>query len=51
MKKGYCIVSGIIDERKNEVINTFVKYGCFIKMSKPARAGFAGLFQKEVINP
>jgi ribosomal protein L11 methyltransferase len=50
-EKGYCIVSGIIDERKFEVINTFVKYGCFIKDEQTSQGWFAGLFQKEVINP
>lgn len=43
---GYCIVSGIIDERQHEVVETFKKYSCILKDGQTSQGWFAGLFQK-----
>ncbi len=45
--KGYCIVSGIIDERHHEVIETFRKYNCILKDGQTDAGWFAGVFQKQ----
>lgn len=44
--KGYCIVSGIIDERQHEVIETFNQYNCILKDGQTSQGWFAGVFQK-----
>lgn len=44
--QGYCIVSGIIDERQYEVIETFRKYNCILKDGQTSQGWFAGVFQK-----
>lgn len=44
--EGYCIVSGIIDERKNEVIEAFRRYGCILKDEQTSQGWFAGVFLK-----
>ncbi len=44
--KGYCIVSGIIDERKNEVIEAFRPHGCILKDEQTSQGWFAGVFLK-----
>ncbi len=46
MPEGYCIVSGIIDERKNEVIEAFLHHGCILKDEQTSQGWFAGVFQK-----
>ena len=45
-KNGYCIVSGIIDERQHEVINAFKNNGCVLKDVQNSQGWFAGIFQK-----
>ncbi|MEW6527519.1 MAG: 50S ribosomal protein L11 methyltransferase [Spirochaetota bacterium] len=45
--QGYCIVSGIIDERHHEVIETFKKYNCILNDGQTSQGWFAGVFQKQ----
>ncbi|MCX8125241.1 MAG: 50S ribosomal protein L11 methyltransferase [Spirochaetes bacterium] len=43
---GYCIVSGIIDERKDEVIYAFRHHSFLLKEEQTSQGWFAGVFQK-----
>ncbi len=45
-KNGYCIVSGIIDDRQYDVIKAFKNNGCVLKDEQTSQDWFAGLFQK-----